>query len=213
METEKSQLVTLIKKLNQQGHNPGTSGNYSLRPIPTELVQQKPYVYVSQSGLDKEFFELSHLLKVDLESGLLLENNNLKNIKSSDETEVHLAIYRNTNAGCVLHSHMESALLFAELFPEKMILTITQMEMIKVFPGITSHEEILEILCYPNTQDIKKLATIISPNLKIKRQCNGLILRDHGIYVWGENVKETKKHLEAFDYLFHYVVKKALLKK
>jgi methylthioribulose-1-phosphate dehydratase len=35
----------------------------------------------------------------------------------------------------------------------------------------------------------------------------GFLLAGHGLYVWGHDVQETLRHLDAFDYLFTLVLK------
>jgi methylthioribulose-1-phosphate dehydratase len=41
----------------------------------------------------------------------------------------------------------------------------------------------------------------------------GILLRKHGIYAWGANAFEAKRHLEAFEYLFEYAVKLHMITK
>ncbi|MDH4467537.1 MAG: methylthioribulose 1-phosphate dehydratase [Bacteriovoracaceae bacterium] len=195
---EKDLLVNLIRKLNDQGHNPATSGNYSLREDLESNI-----ILVSQSGIDKSEFTKSNLLEVDLNSGKLIQKIDLeKNLKSSDETAVHLAIYQNTQAKCVLHSHLLEIVLLAELFPHSNQIEISGYELLKAFKGVKSHEEVVAIPCLENSQDMSLVSQSVR---KLFRQLSpttfGLILRKHGIYVWGSSVSEAKRHLEAFEYL------------
>jgi Ribulose-5-phosphate 4-epimerase and related epimerases and aldolases len=32
----------------------------------------------------------------------------------------------------------------------------------------------------------------------------GVLIRNHGIYAWGESPLAAKRHLEAFEFLFQY---------
>ena len=54
---EMKKLANLIRVMNTQGHNPATSGNYSLRShIDPEIA------FVSESGIDKSTFTEENFL-------------------------------------------------------------------------------------------------------------------------------------------------------
>ncbi|MBL8994546.1 MAG: class II aldolase/adducin family protein, partial [Spirochaetia bacterium] len=36
----------------------------------------------------------------------------------------------------------------------------------------------------------------------------GLYLVGHGLYTWGENTAEAKRHMEVWEYLFEVILKK-----
>ncbi len=196
-------LAELIRVLNTTGHNPATSGNYSLRS-----TTSPDYAIVSESGVDKSRFDVDHFLPVFFKTREIHELFQRPGRKSSDETDIHLAIYESTNASCVLHSHKVEALLFANLFPRANYATIEGLELLKGLKGIKTHETKVEIPLFENTQDISLLADRIRPVLGASTSANertyALILRGHGIYVWGDSVEDAKRHLEVFDYLFKY---------
>jgi methylthioribulose-1-phosphate dehydratase len=196
---EMKKLATLVRTLNKKGHNPATSGNYSLRS------QTAPEMaLVSESGIEKSLFTEEHFLPLNIETREMDPSYVEAQRKSSDETDIHLAIYKHTKANCVLHSHMLDSLLFADLFKGKQFATITGLELLKGFKGIKSHDEIIEIPIFENTQDIRALSEIIPPFLKNSINNYGLLLRGHGIYVWGDRVESAKRHLEVFEYIFKY---------
>lgn len=197
---EASQLADLVKSLNQHGHNPATSGNYSLRSS-----GHKGVALISESGVDKSQFSAANFLLVDEKSGELYGDFANSGRKSSDETMLHLAIYRATSAGCVLHSHMLESLLFANLFPNQDLLTLENLELLKGFKGIKTHETKVVLPCLANSQDMHALGKKVEALLKTT-PCYGLLLRDHGLYVWGDSVKDAKRHLEVFEYIFKYYI-------
>jgi methylthioribulose-1-phosphate dehydratase len=197
---ELQRLAELVRELNREGHNPATSGNYSLRS------HEKPgAAWVSESGIDKSLFSAEHMLLLELQTEQLTGDFAGTDRKSSDETALHLAVYRATQANCVLHSHFLDSLLFAELFPGQDQITLTGLELLKGFKGIKTHEANLTLPCFENTQDISGLAKKVEPLLR-NSPTYGLLLRGHGIYVWGGSVLEAKRHLEVFVYLFRYYV-------
>lgn len=196
---ESHKLAKLVRELNTSGHNPATSGNYSLR-----MTGLEKYALVSESGIDKAQFQAENFLPVHTHEMILHPSFKDSGRKSSDETDIHLAIYRSTNANCVLHSHLLEAILFADLYPAQDYIQISGMELLKAFRGITTHESTIEMACFENTQDIRGLSVLVEQVLKERPQVFGVMLRQHGLYVWGETVKEAKKHLEVFEYLFKY---------
>lgn len=193
------QLAKLVRTLNQSGHNPATSGNYSLRSSTSPQ-----YALVSESGIDKSLFTEDNLILINIANKQQHESFANLGKKSSDETALHLAVYQATEANCVLHSHMLEGILFAEMFPGQDMLTIEGLELLKGLRGIKTHETKVQIPCFENTQDIDGLAKEVIKVLGKGQGYYATILRGHGIYVWGESVEGAKRHLEVFEYIFKY---------
>ncbi|MBY0414377.1 MAG: methylthioribulose 1-phosphate dehydratase [Bdellovibrionales bacterium] len=196
---EMKKLASLVRVMNTQGHNPATSGNYSLRSKTSPEI-----ALVSESGIDKSKFTEDNFIPIYHGNREMLESYKTSGRKSSDETDIHLTIYQITKANCVLHSHMLDALLFADLFSEKEFATIKHLELLKGFKGVKTHELEINIPIFDNTQDIRNLAEAVKPAILSQTNNYGLLLRGHGIYVWGESVEEAKRHLEVFEYIFKY---------
>ena len=111
---EMKKLATLVRVMNSLGHNPATSGNYSLRSKTSPEI-----ALVSESGIDKSKFTEENFLPLYIANREMHEDYKPTGRKSSDETDIHLTIYQITKANCVLHSHLLDSLLFADLFPGK----------------------------------------------------------------------------------------------
>lgn len=196
---EMKKLALLVRTMNSFGHNPATSGNYSLRSKTSPEI-----ALVSESGIDKSKFTEENFLPLYYKTRKMLENYSDSGRKSSDETDIHLTIYQITNANCVLHSHLLDSLLFADLFHDQDFASLKNLELLKGFKNIKTHEIEIKVPIFDNTQDIKSLAEIVKPAILSQENNYGLLLRGHGIYVWGESVEEAKRHLEVFEYLFKY---------
>ena len=56
-----------------------------------------------------------------------------------------------------------------------------------------------------NTQDYGRLATAVSGALAAYPECHGLLLRGHGLYAWGADLAEARRHVEALEFLFEVV--------
>lgn len=196
---EMKKLATLVRVMNSLGHNPATSGNYSLRSKTTPEI-----ALVSESGIDKSKFTEDNFLPIYYNKREMHADYKNTGRKSSDETDIHLTIYQITKANCVLHSHMLDALLFADLFKGLPYATIEGLELLKGFKGIKTHDLKINIPVFDNTQDIALLAEQIKPAILAQENNYGLLLRGHGVYVWGDSVEEAKRHLEVFEYIFKY---------
>jgi methylthioribulose-1-phosphate dehydratase len=196
---EMKKLATLVRLMNTLGHNPATSGNYSLRSKTNPDI-----ALVSESGIDKSKFTEDNFLPLYIDTRLMHPDYIGTNRKSSDETDIHLSIYQITKANCVLHSHMLDALLFADQFIGQSHASIEGLELLKAFKGVKTHDLQINIPCFENTQDIASLAEEIKPAILEQEHNYGLLLRGHGIYVWGDSVEEARRHLEAFEYIFKY---------
>jgi len=196
---EMKKLATLVRVMNGLGHNPATSGNYSIRSKTSPEIAM-----VSESGIDKSQFTEDNFLPLYYAIRKMHESFGGSQRKSSDETDIHLTIYQITKANCVLHSHMLDSLLFADLFSNEDFATIKGLELLKGFRGVNTHELEIKIPIFDNTQDIAKLAEQIKPALLAQTNNYGLLLRGHGVYVWGDSVEEAKRHLEVFEYIFKY---------
>ncbi len=203
---EMKKLANLVRIMNIQGHNPATSGNYSLRSKTSPNMAM-----VSESGIDKSKFTEDNFIPVNYNSREMDSEYKALGKKSSDETDIHLTIYQVTSANCVLHSHMLDALLFAALFPGEDFAVIKDLELLKAFKGIKTHEVEIKIPMFENTQDIRNLAEEVKPAILSQPNNYGLILKGHGIYIWGDSVEEAKKHLEVFEYIFKYYINKKRL--
>lgn len=190
MNNELNSLTDLVKSLNFKGHSPATSGNYSYY----DRIQNK--IFISESSKDKEFFDKKCWLEMDLEGNLI---DGFTNRKSSAETDLHLAIYQNTDAGCVLHSHHLSFLGLARAGQVEILFQGQEIQ--KAINGFTSHESVLALPVFENTQDILTLSKSLFNNSNCKKAF-AFLIRNHGLTVWGKTVSEAKRHLEAYTYLF-----------
>ncbi|HEY6547203.1 MAG TPA: methylthioribulose 1-phosphate dehydratase, partial [Vicinamibacteria bacterium] len=173
----------------------GTAGNFSvvLRPDPLALA-------ISRSGVDKGQLDASQILAVDA-TGQRIEGDG----KPSDETVVHLAVVRERAAGAVLHTHSVWNTLLSEAAGDDRGLSIEGFEMLKGLAGVKSHEHAEWVPVIPNTQDYARMSADVVAALRMNPACHGLLLRGHGLYTWGRDLPEARRHVEIFEFLFEVV--------
>ncbi|WJH34166.1 methylthioribulose 1-phosphate dehydratase [Paenibacillus sp. CC-CFT747] len=187
-----------------KGWFPGTSGNLSVRI--GDILGEEFQFAITSSGKDKSKQTPEDFLVVDT-AGQPVEATKLK---PSAETLIHCEIYKATGCGAVFHVHTVFNNLVSEWFGDKGQIPVEGVELIKAF-NIWEEEAVIHIPVLPNYAHIPRIAEQVAGALVPR--IPGIVLRKHGIYAWGANAFEAKRHLEAFEFLFEYVYRMELLKK
>jgi methylthioribulose-1-phosphate dehydratase len=197
-----SELTNIKADFASRGWFPATSGNLSVRV--GDIIDSAFTFAVTSSGKDKSQSTPEDFLLVN-EQSLPIEATNLK---PSAETEIHSEIYRLTGCGAIFHVHTVYNNVLSELFWEQGSIPIDGVELIKAF-NIWEENAQIEIPILPNHAEIAKIARLIEG--AILPGIPGIVLRKHGIYAWGADAAQAKRHLEAFEYLFEYAYKLNLM--
>lgn len=190
---EKWNLLAEVKaELAERDWFMGTSGNLAikLRDNPLQFL-------VTASGKDKRQRTDEDFLLVD-EFGRAVDENHLK---PSAETLLHVEIYRKTNAGCSLHVHTIDNNVISEVYGDQGEVTFSGQELIKAFDK-WEEDAVLKIPIIKNYAHIPTLAHAFSEH--ITGDSGAVLIRNHGITVWGQTAFEAKKILEASEFLFKY---------
>jgi methylthioribulose-1-phosphate dehydratase len=197
-------LRDIKANLAARGWFPATSGNLSVR---VGGFEPAAFTFaITSSGRDKSVQTPEDFLLVN-EKGQPTEATSLK---PSAETLIHSEIYRLTGAGAIFHVHTIFNNLISELYWERKSIPVDGVELIKAF-NIWDEEAQIEIPILPNYAEIPRIAELVEG--AIIPRIPGIVLRKHGIYAWGANAFEAKRHLEAFEFLFEYVYRSHLLHK
>jgi methylthioribulose-1-phosphate dehydratase len=176
------------------GWAPATSTNYSVR-LPEDAAPA--YCAITSSGVDKSAIEVEHILSVD-QHGNAIDANGLH---PSAETPLHVLLYRTMGAGAVLHTHSLAAALLSYLARDEGRVLLSGWELLKGLSGIDTHEVDISLPVFPNSQDMQALSMLVERSLSSERSCYGFLLAGHGLYAWGKDIPEAKRHLEVFEYL------------
>lgn len=186
-----------------RGWSLGTSSNYSvvLRRDPLELL-------VTASGMDKGRLRRRDFVRVDGEGRPVAPAQP----KSSAETLLHCVAAR-PGVGAVLHTHsVWSTVLSDKHFPAGGI-EIAGYEMLKGLAGVNTHEHRAWIEIFDNTQDIPSLAREVQARLDDPERPlrHAYLIRGHGLYTWGVDLDEARRHIEILEFLFECLVRRAAL--
>lgn len=199
-------LSEITASFARRGWFPATSGNLSAR---VSAPGDPLLLVVSTSGRDKEAMTAADFLLVDeslqpVAPGLHPVASNVEPCPSA-ETVVHARIYQATGCGCVLHVHTLWNNLIAERFSSQGEVVLRDLEMLK---GLDIWEEAAEIRV-PIVENLFKLPALAEAVVEriTDPRVPGILIRRHGLYAWGANPFQAKRHVEAFEFMFEYLLR------
>ena len=192
-------LAELGRDLHARGWVLGTSGNFSavLARAPLRLA-------ITPSGADKGRLDPEQILEVD-GSGVPVRGRG----RPSDETRLHLAVIAARGAGAVLHTHSVWSTLLSDRHAAEGGLAIAGFEMLKGLAGVTTHEHREWVPIVENAQDWLAAAPAIEGVLHERPDVHAFLIRGHGLYTWGRDLAEARRHLEVMEFLLELVGRSA----
>jgi methylthioribulose-1-phosphate dehydratase len=183
------EIVVNTRELAALGWTPATSSNFSMR-LDNRLIA------ITVSGRDKGKLEESDIMVVDWDGKPVGTEQ-----RPSAETGLHTQLYRRfPEVNVVLHTHSHNQTVASRLFANAGHVRIEGYELLKAFAGQTTHETALDIPVLPNSQDIPALAARVE-RLTYAGPIWGYLIDGHGMYAWGRDMPEARRHLEAFEFL------------
>jgi methylthioribulose-1-phosphate dehydratase len=159
---------------------------------------------ITHTGVDKGTLKAEHILEID-GSGRAVNNSGSPSV----EAKLHLAIVRGREAGAVLHTHSVWSTIVSEAHAPQGGVSIEGYEMLKGLEGVGSHQHREWVPIIENSQDMRTLARAVEKTLKTHPTSHGFLLRGHGLYTWGRNLAEAKRHVEILEFLFEVLGRKA----
>jgi methylthioribulose-1-phosphate dehydratase len=187
-------IIASGRRLDARGLAPATSGNYSVRLGDGRIA-------VTVSGRHKGRLGRDDVMLVDGD-GIALEEK-----KPSAETALHTVVYRlYPQANAILHVHSVQTVALTRHLPQASELVLEDYEMLKAFPGITTHATRVGIPIFENSQDIAGLAREVSQEVgqrlrSGRAQAPAYLIRAHGAYGWGKDLEEAERVIEALEHL------------
>lgn len=173
----------------------GTSGNFSA------VTSREPLrLTVTSTRLDKSTLHARQFLEIN-EAGKVLRGTG----RPSSETSIHLAVVRERGAGAVLHTHSVWNTILSEAFAAAGGIALEGYEMLKGLDGISTHEHREWLPILENSQDMAALGKTAEAALKQHPRAHGLLLRRHGLYTWGRDLAEARRHVEILEFLMEVV--------
>jgi methylthioribulose-1-phosphate dehydratase len=198
-QTTVDELIAIANWIGKKGWCPATGGNFSVR-LDHHLS------LVTASGVDKTNLQPDDFLVV-IPTGELYSGNK----RPSTETLLHTTLYSlSTEIGAVLHTHTVAATVLSNQ-TQGSNLSIQGYEMQKALNNITTHETAVVLPILDNNQDMKQLAMELKQRWLIEPFNYGFLVKGHGLYAWGQNLKQAQRHLEGLEFLLSCELNRMLL--
>ena len=184
-----SDIIHNVRELSAAGWTPATSSNFSSRI-------DANHVAITVSGRDKGRLTPADIMVVDLDGNPVATDQ-----RSSAETLLHTQLYKRVaGIGCVLHTHSQAQTVASRLYAGIGRVHLEGYELLKAFAGNSTHDTVVELPVLPNTQDMRTLAAQVDALLD-KHDMWGYLIDGHGLYAWGQDMAEARRHLEAIEFL------------
>ncbi len=172
------------------GWTPATSSNFSMR-VDVE------HAAITISGRHKGRLGRNDIMLIDLHGNAVGTD-----ARPSAETALHTQIYRRwPEIHAVLHTHSRTQSVASRLFAGDGVIRLQGWELQKAITGFTTHDSMLEIPVFPNTQHMPELVDQVDAWLDTGKPLHAYLIDGHGIYTWGRDMAETERHLEALEFL------------
>ena len=209
------QLRAIGREFHGRSWSLGTSSNYSAvtSRAPLELL-------ITVSGKDKSALGRDDFVRVDAD-GRPADGSGKK---SSAETLLHCLIAElvpslgGLPVGAVLHTHSVWSTLLSRADLARGSLRIEGYEMLKGLEGIGTHDTSEEVPIFVNSQDMIELSGRIRERFTKadwsdprRPPLHGFLLSGHGLYTWGRDLAEARRHIEIHEFLFEVVARSRML--
>lgn len=183
------EIIVNVRELAQAGWTPATSSNFSRR-------LDDLHAAITVSGRDKGRLTPEDIMVVDFDGQPVATAH-----RPSAETLLHTQLYRRfPEVGCVLHTHSPVQTIASRLYAGAGHVRFEGYELQKAFAGNTTHEGSVDVPVFANTQDMPTLAAQVDVLLD-RQPLWGYLIDGHGLYAWGRDMAEARRHLEAFEFL------------
>eukprot|EP00053_Salpingoeca_punica_P014904 m.135892 g.135892 ORF g.135892 m.135892 type:complete len:219 (-) comp16574_c0_seq2:749-1405(-) len=180
----------------------GTGGGIS--------IKREGEIFIAPSGVQKERLEADDIFVCD-ENGVDLWCPPVeRRLKKSQCTPLFFNAFRKRRAGACIHTHSQSAVLVTMLCDKEFV--ISNQEMIKGIrlDGLGKNLRYCDELRVPiidNTNEEEDLRDYMAEAMDKYPTTCAILVRRHGVYVWGETWEKAKTMCECYDYLFELYVK------
>lgn len=192
-----SELATIGRQFYERGWVLGTSGNFSA------VISRDPMrLAITSTGLDKGALDASSFIEMDEGASVVRGTG-----KPSAEALLHVAIVRVLGAGAVLHTHSVWSTVLSGANATNRGVEIRGYEMLKGLEGVRTHEHREWLPILENSQDMSELSERVTQLLRENPKLHGFLLGKHGLYTWGANLRDAKRHVEIFEFLMEVVVR------
>jgi len=195
-------LCELLRAFYVRGWVSGTGGGICALDSDRNML-------LAPTGVHKERIQPPDFFVIDTRDGSVVRPAADAGLRPSECNAIFRAAIGEREAASVMHSHALSSVLAADLAADDH-LAIRDLEMLKGIRGLTNHDTHL-VPVITNTPREYELTDQVEAALKDDRFAGSyaILVRDHGAYIWGSDLWETKRHAEVYHFLFEATVARA----
>ena len=196
-------ICTLCRNFYALGWVTGTGGGTSIR--------KGPHIFIAPSGVQKELMQPHDIFVLEYATRSYLRKPPV--LKPSACTPLFLAAF-DRDAGCCIHTHSQAAVLVTLLVERDvreagqegsdMCFEIEMIEQIKGIPkgkgkqGMLGYYDRLRVPIIENTAHEEDLTSSLEMAMEKHPDTYAVLVRRHGVYVWGDNVHKAKTQAERY---------------
>jgi methylthioribulose-1-phosphate dehydratase len=193
-------VVEMCRRMYQQGFVGGTGGGMAVR-VHNQIV-------MAPSGVHKELLHVDDMFLCNLD-GEVMTRPASSALALTQCAPLFVEAMQQRGAGGVIHSHSQHAVMATLHFQD--VVEITHMEMLKGLRGV-AYADVHRIPIIDNTAHECDLRDSLADAIRAHPLVHAVLVRRHGIYVWGADWLEAKRHAEVYDYLLQLAVQMKLAK-
>lgn len=193
-------LVGQLRRFYERGWISGTGGGIC-------GPADGGYLLMAPTGVHKELVEPDELFTIDPADNAVVRAPARAGLRPSECGPIFSHIARERGVRSVVHTHALSAVLFGDLARGGDSVTVSRLEMLKGIRGFAS-TDVHEIPVIRNTPREIELVENVARAIADPRfaRTYAVVVEDHGVYVWGDDVWEAKRHTETYHFLFEATV-------
>lgn len=194
-------LIAIARDFHARGWMAGTSGNLSVR-------HDADSFWVTASGCPKGRLNDGDFVRVAIADGAALERIDPQ-ARASAESSIHATIYALfAAAGACLHVHTVDATRVSTDAPTPASsLALPSIEMLKGL-DIPEQDAQVEIALFDNLLEVPRIAAAIRQRFAAQTpRVPALLIRGHGVTVWGETVQHAYNRMEIVEFLLSYLAR------
>lgn len=191
-------ICELGRRFYARGWVSGTGGGVALR------VGDR--ILMAPSGVQKELLRPEMIFELDAKGEVSRSPDatpELRALKVSQCRPLFVAAMELRHAGAVIHTHSKHALMATLAFGDR--VTLSKLEMMKGLRGV-GYDDTHEVPIIENTAHEYELKDSLIVAMRAFPRTHAVLVRRHGMYVWGEDWREAKRHAECYDYLLDIAV-------
>jgi methylthioribulose-1-phosphate dehydratase len=187
-------ICELARSFYDLGWVSGTGGGICIR--------EGERVFVAPSGVQKERMRPEDMFVIALD-GSVIERPQNETLRPSECSALFLKAIQLRGAGAVIHTHSTHAVMATLLFGTE--FSVSHLEMIKGIEGMQYHDRLV-VPIIENTARECDLADALEAAIVAYPATQAVLVRRHGVYVWGADWVRAKTQAECYDYLFRAAV-------